>query len=276
MDATARFPDYIEPFAQDYLRQQLSIESPFEEGSCLSELEQKCICEPTLQSVWERATKYYPDFPARGQLALLSSIWHSVRYEGIVYATEREAEEWRLEFLRKAQDLRRLWKKKPANYMTLLTTAESFRRLEQDRYFEDLAAEGAKHLEAETADERIDYFRVPMMIESGDMLSIYIGSAKKAKYNSRGHGKHVRGPKAQRAYFVRNLSARLRGMTGEWKRDSVARITSLVFECNITAEDVRRMCSDLTEAIYDEMDNLSDDHWRAFIMGEGTGPLAPL
>jgi hypothetical protein len=217
-----------------------------------------CIHDPALKKIWEKMQKIYPSSPCRGQILLFGDICQSIQPDFLNYATYSEAKAWREEFLATAQSLISLWKSRPHNVAARFHLRKGYYWLTEK--------EKNKPFNIDT-----DIF-LDGHFQEGAFLSLYYGAVKKAGYAPGYHSKQVRGMKAERIHFVRSLSGRMKSMTGQWKREMVAIITSSVFQCDFSAQDVVRSTRGWQEESYDGFYKMSDEDWNRAMGWEAKTP----
>lgn len=229
-------PDWMEPQTADYIHRRY--ERLYERGADDVFLDQKrriVVTSPYLQRVWRRAAKYFPNVPFRGQIELFDAIWFSFRTPG-EYVSEREATAWKDKFLAKVSELIKLAEVQPDNFDM------------HDAMFAGLSAHSPVDINSDIESLNEEDFAerlavVELLASQADLvglLAVIEKTVSGVEYSSLWHAGQFRGGNAERAYFVRSLSQNLMRVTGEWKRSTVAEITSVAFSCNYTPKEVVR------------------------------------
>tara|TARA_R110002074_G_scaffold316748_1_gene487203 strand:+ start:1634 stop:2455 length:822 start_codon:yes stop_codon:yes gene_type:complete len=224
----------------------------------LLELE-RVVTSPELNPTWKRAKKYFPNLAFRGQCVLFLAIRSSLRPEGI-YVSEREAGIWKDKFLTKIQEARELAEMTPENLNTFMGLHQNLTRSVGDDAYRDSwnnKGEAGRAL-------------ISLMYGQSNLVSLLDSithAISQIPYSRKGHASQFKGRNAERAYFVRALSKILMFQTGEWKRSTVAEVTSVAFDCNYTPKEVVRATKDMvarTSARLDTDAEWLDSHWHLF------------
>jgi hypothetical protein len=211
-------PRWIEPETIEHAEVALDVDdSEYDWEPSRVEAAVKCLRHPELSAVWERAKSYFAGLPCRGQIQLFDVINGSLPCDYAHYCTLGEAEEWKSKFLTKISEVNALWKGRPVNFSSEMIVSELQKTL--------TIPDGTELIGPSSPGQH--WVNFLLKTESG---------AKLFEYSSKGFGKHVKGSNARRTYFVRELSAAIMKMTGQWKRVTVAEITSALFDCNFTAK----------------------------------------
>jgi hypothetical protein len=227
------YPDYIDDDVLDMAighRLSHSISHSSSEYN-RSEVVYMAVVAPSLEETWKIAKKWLPATGLSGQRELYLAIYCSLQSPDEIYATEKEADAWRTAFLKKADELQKLLDQKPVNLDL------------HDQIYLELGEALCPHPNPEDTERKFLAQILPtltLQALEGDLISTYCNSVISAVYEPSNHRTQVRGFKAERTYFVRTLSQIIFQLTGKWKRDMVAAITSFVFKCNFGAPEVTR------------------------------------
>jgi hypothetical protein len=236
-----KLPEWIEQeteaFAYDFRHSDPETRES-EEYKCW-EIAYQALHDSSLDKVWGRAKNYASGHsPAQGQMELVTAIYSALQPKKENFATEREAEEWKDILLKKADDLIRHLHQIPRNYNLYPSLYKEIGELcFPAQKLSDFEIDIASGVTSRVAHEAL----------SGKLISVYCDSVKATNYYHSAHKSQVRGKKAEHTYFVRSLSRDIFQLTGQWKRDTVAAITSSVFNCNYNAKEVIRCTKGMDE-----------------------------
>ncbi|MEQ9464126.1 MAG: hypothetical protein RJQ10_10730 [Haliea sp.] len=238
------FPNWFEDEAVREIVEILELENVSERAYKLPDdfpeeewLIGKITMDDRLERAWIRSKSYYPDSPDYGQVQLWSCIVTAYFYEKN-WATDPEAKRWKNKLDSLINSLANHWEEIPANFYC------------------DMHIDERPDLDF-IVNAKFQWRKLPGLSEMRSTAANLI-------VKSAPHGVQVRGEKARRRYFVRSLSTQLKTLTGQWKREIVAEITSVIFECEFTAPDVIRATKGMDQTTLEDDELLHFRHVFGF------------
>lgn len=227
MQNKSSLPKYFDALAKQYVQKLVlggkALPSLLENES-VADVLQRCLVADDLRELWEGATQAFKHIPARGQIELARSIDHAAWLESQPLATKREADMWRDKFMKSARETLNLWKSRPVNLNV------------------DECAIGVYECFAEKKIEGFDSVFNDYM--SGEHLTWQVMAASRCAYSPLDYGAQVHSPKGRRKRFVRALSTQLQYRGMEPRVQVLARVTSVVFDCEYEESSVRDALQD--------------------------------
>lgn len=239
---TVNLPDWFEPQTIEFMN--FSLEGGKIRTQAFGDVDHdwfySFVTSPELKNVWLRAKKFFNKVPYRGQIVLFIAIRLSFRPSG-EYMSEREAMLWKETFLAKIREL--------SDFMDLAPKNFDVRDALRNRLSSFVSFKEHDNVDELSESDQSVYHALQIVVARGSRPACLLGLTEEAiaemAYSKKGHASQFRGRNAERAYFVRKLSRILKYQTGDWKRTTVAEVTSVAFECGYTAKEVVRCTKDL-------------------------------
>lgn len=243
------FPDWIEPQAgmgmlallderrNEYIRNTGHLDEQMEVYFKRSE---SLVFSPQLRGAWLRVAEFMTSRWYSQYWFFIFIIYAAPKSDG-VYETRTNAKTWKKKFDKKISDLLTHWEKKPDNlhvYPILHTLLA--------------------HLEA--ADKPAEIDRMKVLLGEAFIPQLPCGKAyiqllqlavQNTHYSGLGHKVSVNGVSADRAHFIRVLSARMKEITGEYKRELVLQFTNSLFESEVYDEgSIRSITKNMDASLF--------------------------
>lgn len=257
-----KFPDWVLDETQEYLNGRIKagiLSEPDNKGWLSA---QKCALADSndIRGVWQRVTKIYPSLPFRGQIWLLQIIEQALPSESCTYMTKPQSEIWRNKVEKQVKGLLSLMDSRPVNLVNI--DREAFKQF--GKYFDLELTEG---LYEDDSDEWVK--RMRFFFQYKKIFEIYLSavSSEKVEYDPLHFGKWLNGENAERAYFIRCLSQAFYTTTGQLKRKNVATLASVVFDCDMSEQQVTRIARHV-KLQCNLMDLESNEKWLAMMEPE--------